>query len=633
MRPRTRVILYVVLAAAGAAGLGLNALQGDLPRLLPVPAWIAVGALLGFWVARYVDRRSRVPEEVAPLVLEGRRLTLPLGPTSAQVETIDVAEVQSVEVVEPKFGGRLLIGTEQGVFAYPLTAFEDPRAAVQLARAIVLQVGGLEGGEARLQDMQRRQQVSLRFGLQRPRATRALMLLIFAMFGLQHLSGAFDGSFFEQQAVMLRMGANASLLVGQGEWWRLFVANFLHGGWLHIGLNGLALLSLGSVLERLVGTLRFLLVYLVSALGGALASAWAAQGPFSVGASTAIFGLLGAFAVLSYRFGGQFPAGVRQTRRWWIFVLGVNALLPLLVPMIDVAAHAGGFVAGAAAMFFAYPTVKYFDPWARSPLGIIAATGLLAMVFTFAGLRASEYRSNPPKSSQAVLLDILAADPRPESQNLHAWSVLTTKGDYSLEDFEAARVRIQKVLKDDRLSGYVDTLATAEYRLGDYEGAARHEREAMVLFAKENPPDEGWRRFLPGPRDDGKVMWSQLARFLKPIRPLVQGPAGIDEVQLILQDGGLQVQRPQGLPLLVFAQVWAQGAPRGVLRVGVEAQDSASKTFDAPEALLDLIKGQVDLRTLWVDTSTAGPRPEELGLQFRAHDPEVDTLVTAPSGP
>ena len=89
--------------------------------------------------------------------------------------------------------------------------------------------------------------------------------------------------------------------VANGEWWRLMSAAFLHYGFIHLGLNMLALYWFGPLLERLVGSLRFLLLYLAAGLAGSAGALWLSPNDITVGASGAIFGILGALLVLEQR--------------------------------------------------------------------------------------------------------------------------------------------------------------------------------------------------------------------------------------------------------------------------------------------------------------------------------------------
>jgi membrane associated rhomboid family serine protease len=135
--------------------------------------------------------------------------------------------------------------------------------------------------------------------------------------------------------------AQMPVLVQLGEWWRPLTAAFLHIGPVHLVMNMLALLLFGSELERQLGRWRFLGVYLVSVLGGAAAIQLFGQpGGYVAGASTAIYGLLGALGVLML--------AQRQDVRGLLTLLAINVFISFL-PGVSLLGHLGGLVAGALA--------------------------------------------------------------------------------------------------------------------------------------------------------------------------------------------------------------------------------------------------------------------------------------------
>ena len=135
--------------------------------------------------------------------------------------------------------------------------------------------------------------------------------------------------------------AQRPFLVQLGEWWRPITAAFLHIGPVHLVMNMLALLLFGSELERQLGRSRFLGVYLVSALGGAAAiQLFGNPGGYVAGASTAIYGLLGALGVLML--------ARRQDVRGLLTLLAINVFISFL-PGVSLLGHLGGLVAGALA--------------------------------------------------------------------------------------------------------------------------------------------------------------------------------------------------------------------------------------------------------------------------------------------
>jgi len=127
--------------------------------------------------------------------------------------------------------------------------------------------------------------------------------------------------------------------VSSGEWWRPLTAAFLHLGPIHLALNMLAVLVFGSELERQLGRWRFLALYLLSALGGA-ASIQLFGNPLQpvAGASTAIYGLLGALGVLMIVR--------RESLRGLLTLLLINVAISFL-PGVSLLGHLGGLVVGA----------------------------------------------------------------------------------------------------------------------------------------------------------------------------------------------------------------------------------------------------------------------------------------------
>ncbi len=173
-------------------------------------------------------------------------------------------------------------------------------------------------------------------------ATALLIIAILIGFVIEIQKGA-----LRDPRVLTYLGAIwAPLILGEGQWWRLLSAMFLHGDALHLLMNLIALFQLGSLYELMFGTKRFTIIYFVTGLVASLTSMFITGGP-SVGASGAVFGIMGAFIF-----------SIRRSPRWrheraargivsqLIFWVVANIAIALKVPQIDLAAHMGGLVAG-----------------------------------------------------------------------------------------------------------------------------------------------------------------------------------------------------------------------------------------------------------------------------------------------
>jgi len=183
--------------------------------------------------------------------------------------------------------------------------------------------------------------------------------------------------------------AKSNELIREGQFWRLLTPVLVHGSLPHILFNMYALLSFGTGLERHFGHGRFFLLYLVGAFAGNVMSFLLTRG-ISVGASTAIFGLVGAEGVFLLQnrklFGGQFRNAIGNV----IFVVAINLFFGLQ-PQIDNWGHIGGLLGGLIFTSFAGPVweIEGIRPMyhlvdRRDVSGIII--GAITVLFIFGGL-------------------------------------------------------------------------------------------------------------------------------------------------------------------------------------------------------------------------------------------------------
>jgi rhomboid protease GluP len=182
-------------------------------------------------------------------------------------------------------------------------------------------------------------------------------------------------------------GAKINSAIAQGQVWRLVTPLFVHAGLPHVFVNMYSLFAIGPAVERFFGSRRMLAIYLLSGIGGVVLSL-AASPSASVGASGAIFGLLGALAAFLYQHRTTFGRGGRRI----LVQLVVVALLNLglgLMPGIDDWGHLGGLIAGTALTLFLGPRYEpaWVDtvqaqlvdrrPWSQVWPGMVFAAGLL----------------------------------------------------------------------------------------------------------------------------------------------------------------------------------------------------------------------------------------------------------------
>jgi membrane associated rhomboid family serine protease len=297
-RPFFTLVLIAILAGPPAGFLML--LFRDAQAGAPLfPGLIFAAVVFGTIAIVACGLRAWTRPKQAPAIeLRDEHALFPASAGSKRVKTIRYDEFLSVNVIGKGRWANLLIGTERRSFVYPVSRFELGAAAVgELCAELRRRIAALPDGISRLGEIKERESISANATKSTPSVSWAMLALVAAAYIWTSLNGALDDPFG-----LTAYGANVPVLVGDGEWYRLLAANFLHVNLIHAYLNALGILILGMLLERLIGSWRLLCIYLVSAAAGALASTWASVAVLSVGASTAVFGLLGALALVNWRF-------------------------------------------------------------------------------------------------------------------------------------------------------------------------------------------------------------------------------------------------------------------------------------------------------------------------------------------
>ena len=153
--------------------------------------------------------------------------------------------------------------------------------------------------------------------------------------------------FYGNTEQVYNLFASYGPFVKMGEYYRLLTAAFLHANIAHLIFNMYALWIIGMQLESFIGRWRYLVVYLFSAITGSLLSVIVTPDAVSVGASGAIFGLLGALLYFGYHYRVYLGTVIKSQI---IPLIVINLLLGFMVPGIDNAAHIGGLIGGALIM-------------------------------------------------------------------------------------------------------------------------------------------------------------------------------------------------------------------------------------------------------------------------------------------
>jgi membrane associated rhomboid family serine protease len=177
---------------------------------------------------------------------------------------------------------------------------------------------------------------------------------------------------------LLTDGAVYGAAVNNGDYWRILTAGFLHDGPIHLLFNMVGLWILGGLLEPAIGRLRFAVIYFVSLLAGSFGALLLDPDKLTVGASGAVFGLMGA-AVVVMRNRGINP--MESGLAVWI---GLNLLITFTIPNISIGGHIGGLLGGAAAAALMFELPDRVKMPTLAPTLLAGAIGVAAVVGSIA---------------------------------------------------------------------------------------------------------------------------------------------------------------------------------------------------------------------------------------------------------
>jgi len=626
-----RVAAYTLSALCGMLLAGNKVW---MPALALGPAYAITVLAHGL-----IRKRRFRPDAAAlpPITIEARCITLSVRAFSTGTDQLPLDQVRAVVVTGRLWWRTLVIDGHRKRYAYPLNSLAGPLPLERLRTALQDRITAQPGGANQRAAMDARHSLAQARGQAWPWATLAALVALCIAYGIQRAFASHD-----DVLSTLDFGASAPLLFtglfGE-QWWRMVSSTMLHLHPWHAISNALALLIFGTLLERLAGLQRTVMVMLLTGICASLVSAElygllpARLLPphlFAAGFSGALFGLIGAFAVLSWRFRTAIPPGMRLPRAIWIALALLDGplvllVMPQLMSQVDILAHAGGFAAGLAlGGLFA---LEAADTTALRRPAIWAQAGFFASLAVWtSGLVLAAMHAHDPaalRQDRAVMASRLLGGgiglAEANISNAVAWSIAMDPAAPAPLLEQASELAARAVafaarakLNDGSWAAASDTLAMIEYRRGDLDAALHRE---IPLLGWRGDVDEHFAAFLDrSEHKGGPQVWN----------------GGRDDLPgLTLQNGAFRLTVPEALPAgaRLYAVLRHHGVLAGLLTVQVPPSFSGARTLPIPWAAGAPKTG--DPPALWTDPATelviglydrrgcACPAPQ-MGPTFRA---------------
>lgn len=318
-------------------------------------------------------------------------------------------------------------------------------------------------------------------------ATPAIVIVNVLVFFAMVATGV---HFFSPNAQsVLEWGANYGPKTLSGQWWRLVTCMFLHFGILHLAFNMWILWDLGRLVERMVGTVGFVLLYFVSGVAGSIASLVWNPVVISAGASGAVFGVAGALLGLLALRRDTIPTAVlTQLRNSMLAFLFYNVVYGITASGIDMAAHIGGLIAGlACGLILSQPLSIEMVVRRKHRNAVVLIAGTIVLLLAAAALPSAPPDMNSELQGFAEM----------EKETLDIYNALILKaqrGTVSDTDFAAT-------IERDVLSDWVETRRRIE-SLIDERVAKRANLLRLVEYMKLR--EESWKLRVEAIREQDK---------------------------------------------------------------------------------------------------------------------------------
>ena len=577
-------------------GLGSQAIV-SAPQGNSISLFFHIAAVIGFIAitccVRYFTWNRYSPD----IEFSEKGILLPRWNGSKAKRALPYHELKSLDIRGKKNKRFLVIGTRTKIYNHPLkTIIQNEDEIKQRFKQAIFHSPDGDKSWAALEESEKNASLLTQY---KAPATTSLIAIIVALFISPRLPG-YGGNYLD----LIALGGNAPALVDLGQLDRLLTSNFLHAGALHLYFNSMALFIFGNILEKLLGWKKFLFVFLFSAVGAAIAS-WLVGGALvSVGASGGIFGLMGSLLLINFKMGFRLPAGFNLGKTPWIIMIVINGALPFLVPMIDWAAHLGGFAFGIVITWLLLrkhlaklqSTREQLELWRKTSTNLAYACFALIGVFVFSFIvRASDIALGTVDNAQLATVITKHSNIPAAHANEFAWA-LVTDPNRSKETMEFAINLMQPVVDTiDSLkasertaehSQYLDTYAAALFLNGDYINALLNEYKAQNISSES-------------------YYASQISRFLESIKKKqgawVRGSMQTTDYSIQNNEDGILLHRKDNRhPTRVTVQVRHAGKRKGYFECDF-ADNQSSLTMISKQTVFNLSRSVLTMDLAAID--------------------------------
>ena len=559
-------MIWLLVLAGICAGVSLNVLylHGWQLGAVELPL-LGIAAVAGLVLKRALVRLR----PLEPITFLPDQVLLPRHAESMGQRALAYADIVAVHQAGAPLQRHYVVESRHRLHDLPRDLFVDADGPERLLLELRRRIQALPQGTSLLEATEESRAITRRALDGRPRATQLLLGLIAVLLGNTWLKGDLDAPLG-----LLRWGALAPTLVAEGQLFRLLTAPLLHAGPLHALIVMQALLHAGSLLERLLGWPRLVLLAGSTALAASLTTLVAHDMRlYTVGASGCAAGLLAAQLWLSWQLRPMMPLMVRRHGETCL-LLGLVCILPAFLANVDPSAQISSMLVGL--LLVALMLRGGQRPQVAGRGLQLLAGGMAGLYALGLGLGVQHAGSDLADADAVHLTEALVAQPQDQPLLLNeaawAWAIGPNVSAAQLALARRAADRAVAVAPEE--PAFRDTLATLAYRQGAFDTAIAEQRRAL----NAQPQDP--------------TMVAQMARFLQARArahgPALGGPVPADawHLQLDRTAGAfiLGSLPARSRPYDVYALLRRQGRPLALIQLQVGA------TAELPQRFLSSIR-------------------------------------------
>ena len=457
-----------------------------LPHRLIYLFYIAASIYLALLVFLFWKYKA-YSYEFSIMKIENQILYLPRSLNPNKYKTISLKNVYSVQLRGNDDCGFIMLGIKNGLNKTLITSqFKEKKDISKFIEYIRQMIIFNEGGEEKLNI---REKLGESYVSITPICSITISIILLIFFLLQQIMINNSNIMFE----LLRLGGLNKCLLLSGEYFRVTNTVFLHLNFLHLIINIFTLIIFGSLIEHIIGKVNIAVIFLISGIFGSLLSAIFEQYVVTIGASGAIYGIIGAYLFIRIKYRNVLPTIIKAQQGWFLFLIfSLSIGFSLISSSSDFFCHFGGLIAGFFyTMILSYVSKNKINSFylGNKIINIVLIITIIFYIINLVYGSKFLFSYNSPKAYESYIiesfLDKNGGISSDQEINFISYYI-ANKQEPEINKLQKAKTMMETVV-DRRPNNHQckDTLALIYFKLGLFDEAILLQKQAILEYKSQ----------------------------------------------------------------------------------------------------------------------------------------------------